>query len=59
MKTLYRSAVGNLLYLAIATRPDILFSVSKASRKNKNPTLEDWNNVIKIIKYLKKLKTME
>jgi len=40
-ETLYRSAIGNLLYLAICTRPDILFSVNRAARKNKNPTLED------------------
>jgi len=52
----YMQAVGSLLYLAMGTRPDILFVVSKASRKNKNPIYEDWNNVIKIFKYLKKNK---
>ena len=52
-ETTYRSAIGNLLYLAVGTRPDILFSVSRAARKNKNPTLEDWYNVIRIFKYLK------
>jgi len=52
-ETLYRSAVGNLIYLAISTRPDIMFAVSKAARKNKNPTMEDWNNIIRILKYLK------
>ena len=41
------------MYLAISTRPDILFSVSKASRKNNNPNLEDWINVIKIFRYIK------
>ena len=51
--TKYRQAVGNLLYLAICTRPDILFSVSKASRKNQNPNYEDWFNVFKIFRYLK------
>jgi len=52
-ETTYRSAVGNLLYLAVCTRPDIMFSVSRATRKNKNPTLEDWLNVKKIFQYLK------
>jgi len=33
-ETLHRSAIGNLLYLAICTRPDILFSISRAARKN-------------------------
>ena len=42
-----------MLYLAISTRPDILFSVSKASRKSDNPTYEDWYNVLKIFRYLK------
>ena len=49
---LYRSAIGNLLYLGVCTRPDIMFAVSRAARKNKNPTLEDWYNVKRIFKYL-------
>ena len=51
--TIYRSAIGNLLYLAICTRLDIIYPVSKAARKSKNPNMEDWHNVIKIFKYLK------
>jgi Zn-finger protein len=51
--TKYKQAIGSLLYLAISTRPDILFSVSKASRKSDNPTYEDWYNVLKIFRYLK------
>ena len=51
--TKYKQAIGSLLYLAISTRPDILFSVSRASRKSKDPTYEDWYNVIKIFRYLK------
>jgi len=51
--TIYRSAIGNLLYLAISTRPDILFAVSKAARKSQNPTTDDWAKVIKILNYLK------
>jgi len=52
-KTTYRSTIGNLLYLAASTKSDIIFSVSRAARKNNNPTLEDWFNVKKIFKYLK------
>ena len=51
--TKYKQAIGSLLYLAISTRPDILFSVSKSSRKSDNPTYEDWYNVLKIFRYLK------
>lgn len=52
-ETKYRQAIGSLLYLGICTRPDILFYVSKASRKSHNPNYEDWLNVIKIFRYLK------
>jgi len=52
-ETSYRSAIGNLLYLAVCTRPDIIFSVVRAARKSKNPTIEDWHNVKKIFRYLK------
>jgi len=49
---LYIKAIGCLLYLAIRTRPNIMFATSKASRKNQNPTYEDWFNVLKIFRYL-------
>ena len=49
-KTKYRSAIGNLLYLAISTRPDIIYSVGKAARRSKDPNLEDWENVLKILR---------
>jgi len=52
-KTKYRSAIGNLLYLAISTRTDIMYSVGKAARRSKDPNLEDWANVLKILRYLK------
>ena len=51
--TQYRSTIGNLLYIAISTRPDILYGVIKAARKSKEPNQEDWNNLIKILEYLK------
>ena len=51
--TRYKSLIGNLLYIAISTRPDIIYPVSKAAQKSNNPTLEDWVNTIKILGYLK------
>jgi len=50
---IYMQAIGSLLYLAMGTRPDVMFAVSKASRKNQKPTYEDWFNVLKIFRYIK------
>ena len=48
----YQSRVGSLLFLAIMTRPDILFATSSASRKCKNPTTEDLKAVNRILFYI-------
>jgi hypothetical protein len=50
----YREAVGKLLYLSIATRPDIAFAVSVLCRYNDNPGPEHWTAVKRVIRYLKK-----
>ena len=47
-ETKYRSIIGNLLYLGICTR-----SVLKAARRAKEPNMEDRNNVMRILRYLK------
>lgn len=49
----YRSAVGSLMYLACATRPDIVFAVSKAARSMTAPTSLDWTSVKRIFRYLR------
>ena len=49
----YQQVIGSLLYLATCTRSDILFAVVKASRNASKPSLYDWENVKRIIKYLK------
>jgi hypothetical protein len=41
----YINAVGALNYLAIATRPDISYTVSKLARYNSNPGPEHWKAV--------------
>ncbi|XP_047105800.1 uncharacterized mitochondrial protein AtMg00810-like [Schistocerca piceifrons] len=48
----YSEAIGCLMYLSIATRPDIRFAVSKASRAMRKPTASDWNRVQRIFRYL-------
>jgi len=49
----YRSAVGSLMYLSTGTRPDIAYAVSVVSQKLDCATMEDWNKVKRILKYLK------
>lgn len=34
----YQSAVGSLLYLSVATRPDITYAVSNVAKLSANPT---------------------
>jgi hypothetical protein len=49
----YREAIGSLMYLANATRPDIAYSVNYLARKQLSPTEEDWNEVKRILRYLR------
>jgi len=50
-KTIYQSKVGCLIHIFKSTRSEISFFVNKASRKNSNSTISDWNKV-DILKYL-------
>lgn len=49
----YRAAIGGLLYVALATRPDILFPTILLSKFNENPQTKHWSAVKRIISYLK------
>lgn len=49
----YRRFIGCLLYVAINTRPDISASVSILSQKLENPTETDWNQLKRVVRYLK------
>lgn len=49
----YRRIIGCLLYISINTRPDISAAVSILARKVATPTEEDWNEVKRVVKYLK------
>ena len=48
----YQSRVGSLLYLAINTRPDILYAMSMLSRKTKAPSLYDLSCVNRVLLYV-------
>ncbi|XP_036341057.1 secreted RxLR effector protein 161-like [Rhagoletis pomonella] len=49
----YQEAVGCLLYLSQATRPDIAFAVNDVSRFNSTYNLAHWTAVKRIFRYLK------
>jgi hypothetical protein len=48
----YLAAVGSLMYLAIATRPDIAFAVGVLARFSQNPGPEHWKAVKRVFRYL-------
>jgi hypothetical protein len=49
----YLQAVGALMYLAVATRPDIAYSVGVLARFSKNPGMQHWKAVKHLFRYLK------
>lgn len=49
----FREAVGALMFVAVVSRPDIMFSVSRISRYLNNPSEIHWNAVKRIFRYLK------
>jgi hypothetical protein len=49
----YRSAVGSLMYLSVATRPDISYAVQTLSRFVDNPGVAHWEAAKRTIRYLK------
>ncbi|KAF2890959.1 hypothetical protein ILUMI_15214 [Ignelater luminosus] len=50
---LCRQAVGILMFLAIVSRPDIMFSVVQVGSFLQSPSKEHWTAVKKTLKYLK------
>ncbi len=48
----YRALIGSLLYLALATRPDIAHPVAELARHVSNPTDDHWLGLKRILRYL-------
>lgn len=55
----YRRLIGRLLYLSVNTRPDISASVSILAQRVTKPTNEDWNQLKRVVKYLKSTHDMK
>ena len=51
-RSLYLSKLGSLLYLAMHTRPDILYAVNYHARKAKSPTIGDMKGLDRILRYV-------
>ncbi len=52
-KVPYREAIGSVQYLAGGTRPDIAYAVNVLSRSQVSPTLNDWEDVKRLLQYIK------
>lgn len=55
-KLLYQQLIGSMMYLAVLTRPDIVFSVNYLSQFNNCYTDEHWTYAKRVLKYLKTTK---
>lgn len=49
----YAEAIGSLLYCAMATRPDIAYTLSVLSKYTKEPRSLHWTGVKRVMRYLK------
>lgn len=49
----YQKLIGSLLYVALNTRPDIAASISILAQKVSKPTEYDWNELKRMVRYLK------
>lgn len=52
----YAEAVGTLMYIAIATRPDIAYAVGVLSRFSSNPGMAHWKAVQHLFRYMQSTK---
>jgi len=50
---IYQRAIGQLMYLMLATRPDIAYAVTKLAQFAAIPTNRHWAGVLKIMRYLR------
>lgn len=49
----YKELVGGLMYLAVATRPDIAHTVSALAQFNEKPEQQHWRAAKRLLRYLK------
>ena len=49
----YQQLVGELMFLQVASRPDLAFAISKLSQFCNDPTIRHRNTLFRVLKYLK------
>ena len=49
----YSNAIGSLMYAMMCTRPNIYYAMGLVSRYQSNPGRKHWNDVKRILAYLK------
>ncbi|KAE8998590.1 hypothetical protein PR002_g18698 [Phytophthora rubi] len=54
----FQSLVGSVMWVARCTRPDIAYTVHKASRRTHSPTMSDWKLGKRIARYLAGTKSL-
>ena len=52
--TKYRSLIGAIIYVSVASRADITYAVSKLSQYSNNPRQLHYDTAIRLLKYLVK-----
>ena len=53
-RKLYQRAIGQLMYLMLASRPDIAYALTKLAQFGSCPTMRHWDGVLRIMRYLRK-----
>ena len=49
----YAQIIGSLMFLTNCTHPDIAYVVGRLSRYIRNPSIEQWDAISKLLRYLK------
>ncbi|GFU45191.1 retrovirus-related Pol polyprotein from transposon TNT 1-94 [Trichonephila clavipes] len=49
----YRNLIGSLSFIAIRSRPDIMYAVNVLSQFQANPGIKHWNCLLRLLGYLK------
>ena len=51
----YQSVLGSVMWGQLATRPDLLFSVSLLTRFQANPGIKHWKALMHVVRYIKNI----